>query len=68
MGNNYKERAAYAYLHDIGRNIPRKLLYRIKRKWWRNNFDIGEMRKKRKKNFNSIKNRYEDNSKTRFSA
>lgn len=55
MGKNYKERAAYAYLHDTGRNIPRKLLYRIKRKWWRHNYEIGEMRKKRKKNFNSIK-------------
>lgn len=53
MGNNYKERAAYAYLHDIGRNIPRKLLYRIKRKWWRHNFDIGEMRKKK----NELKNK-----------
>ena len=59
MGKDYKERAAYAYLHDTGRNIPRKLLYRIKRKWWRHNYEIGEMRKKRKKNFNSIKNRYE---------
>lgn len=47
MGKDYKERAAYAYLHDTGRNIPRKLLYRIKRKWWRHNFDIGEMRKKK---------------------
>ena len=46
MGKNYKERSAYAYLHDTGRNIPRKLLYRIKRKWWRHNFDIGEMRAK----------------------
>ena len=47
MGKNYKERAAYAYLHDIGRNIPRKLLYRIKRKGWRNNYEIGDMRNKK---------------------
>lgn len=46
MGKDYKERAAYAYLHDTGRNIPRKLLYRIKRKWWRHNYEIGEMRAK----------------------
>ena len=56
MGKDYKERAAYAYLHDTGRNIPRKLLYQIKRRWWRHNFDIGEMREKRKelKNKNDV--------------
>lgn len=59
MSKDYKERAAYAYLHDTGRNIPRKLLYRIKRKWWRHNYEIGEMRNKKKKNFNSIKEKYE---------
>ena len=47
MGKDYKERAAYAWIHGTCRNIPRKLLYRIKRKWWRHNFDIGEMRKKK---------------------
>lgn len=61
MSKNYKERAAYAYLHDTCRNIPRKLLYRIKRKWWRHNFDIGEMRKKKneliKKQDNNENNR-----------
>lgn len=49
MSKNYKERAAYAWIHETGRNIPRKLLYRIKRKWWRHNYDIGAMRAKRKK-------------------
>ncbi len=48
MSKNDKERAAYAWIHETGRNIPRKLLYRIKRKWWRHNYDIGEMRAKRK--------------------
>lgn len=48
MGKNYKERAAYAWIHDTGARISRKLLYRIKRKWWRYNNDIGEMRSKRK--------------------
>lgn len=51
MSKNYKERAAYAYLHDTGRQVSRKLLYRIKRKWWRRNNDIGEMREKRKDRF-----------------
>lgn len=47
MSKNYKERAAYAYLHDTGRRISRNLLYCIKRKWWRHNYDVGEMRKKK---------------------
>lgn len=47
MGRNYKERAAYAYLHDTKSQISRKLLYSLKRKWWRYNFDIGDMRLKR---------------------
>lgn len=47
MSKNYKERAAYAYLHDTDTPISRKLLYRLKRKWWRHNYDIGEMRVKR---------------------
>ncbi len=53
MSRNYKERAAYAYLHDIDRQISQKLLYRIKRKWWRYNNDVGEMRAKRKDQFNA---------------
>lgn len=48
MGKNYKEQATYSYLHDTGRSISRKLLYRLKRKWWRHNCDIGEMRVKRR--------------------
>lgn len=47
MGRNFKERAAYVYLHGMKSQIPRKLLYSLKRKWWRHNYDIGDMRLKR---------------------
>lgn len=43
MGKDYKQRAAYRYLHGIG-DIPKKMLIRIFKKWNRHNFDIGEMR------------------------
>lgn len=43
MGKDYKQRAAYRYLHGTG-DIPRKMLIRIFKKWNRHNFDIGEMR------------------------
>lgn len=52
MSKNHKEQAAYAWLHDTGRHISSKLLYRIKRKWWRYNYGIGEMRAKRKNQSN----------------
>lgn len=48
MSKNHKEQSAYAYQHDTGRLITRKMLYRLKRKWWRHNFNIGEMRFRKK--------------------
>lgn len=66
MGRNYKERAAYAYQHGTGRAIPQKLLYRIKRKWWRRNNDIGEMRAKRKNQAIFQMNILNDNYKKRY--
>jgi hypothetical protein len=46
MGRNWKEKAAYRYIH-FDMPIPRHL-FGIRMKWWRHNFDIGEMRYKRK--------------------
>lgn len=46
MSRNWKEKAAYRYVH-LGIPIPTHL-FCIREKWWRYNFDIGEMRYKRK--------------------
>lgn len=43
MGRNYKEKAAYHYLHDI-KSVPRKMMIKLFKKWNRHNFDIDEMR------------------------
>lgn len=48
MSKNHTEQAAYAYQHGTDRLITRKMLYRLKRKWWRHNFNIGEMRFRKK--------------------
>ena len=46
MGKNYKEQAAYDYLHE---NKPVKffLLIKLFKKWRRYNWDIGEARHRR---------------------
>ncbi len=46
MSRNWKEKAAYRYVH-LGIPIPTHL-FCIRKKWWRYNFYIGEMRYKRK--------------------
>lgn len=43
MGKNYKEVLAYHYLHGIS-DIPRNMLVKLKKKWSRHNFNIGEYR------------------------
>jgi len=46
MGKNNKERARYAYTHET-KAISYMLLQRIKRQFWRLNWDIGKARKQR---------------------
>lgn len=40
MGKDYKQQAEYDYLNGNGR-VPWGLLQRLRRKFWRHNFDIG---------------------------
>ena len=46
MGKNNKERARYAYTHET-KSVSYKFLQRIKRQFWRLNWDIGKTRKQR---------------------
>ena len=52
MGKNHKEISAYHYLHDIG-NMTKNMLIKLKKKWNRHNFDVGEYRS------NSVKKKQE---------
>ncbi len=44
MSNNFKEQAAYDYMHDNKRKIKPKYKRSILNKWRRYNFDIAEYR------------------------
>lgn len=46
MGKNFKEKYSYLYFHGLSQ-IPYKFLIKFKKKCWRHNYDIGEMRIKR---------------------
>lgn len=49
MGKNFREQAAYDYLHDKKEKIKIKHFWSIMRKWQRLNFNIGESRLELKK-------------------
>lgn len=49
MGKNFREQAAYDYLHDKEEKVKNRYFWSIMRKWWRHNFNIGESRRELKK-------------------
>lgn len=46
MSKNRVERARYAYIHET-KALSYNIQYRIKRQFWRFNWDIGRARKER---------------------
>lgn len=46
MGRNRIERARYAYIHEK-KELSYNIQYRIKRQFWRLNWNIGQARKER---------------------
>lgn len=56
MGKNYLEQASYNYLHGV-KEIPRKMVIKLIKKWNRHNFDLDEMRHYRKKEIEKIEDK-----------
>ena len=44
MSKNFREQAAYDYIHDKKEKIKDKHFWSIMRKWWRHNCEVGESR------------------------
>lgn len=60
MGKNYKEKSEYLYLHEIGK-ISYKMLIKLRNKWNRHNFDVDEMRARKKDKIEHILDKEQDN-------